>query len=221
MQAWFLGDTARALETIRRALEEHPLESIEPVGRPYPGLAAFYAFVAEPERARELLEEWEAIVPQNLRGLQEVPRRLGWASVAMAEGRAEDALAVLRFAQERDRCPICQLPLFGRLHESLGQADSALAVYERYVTTPYAERCLTTPYLRRALGGVSAAAGFDPYWLPVVYERLGDMYEQRGDAAKAIHYYGKLVELWKDADPELQPRVQAARRAMEALSQVR
>ncbi|MGD8700381.1 MAG: BTAD domain-containing putative transcriptional regulator [Gemmatimonadales bacterium] len=218
MQAWFLGDTARALETIGTALAEHPLESIEPVGRPYPGLAALYAFVGEPQRARELLEEWEAIVPQNLRRLQEVPRRLGWASVAMAEGRPEDALAELRFAQERDRCPICQLPLFGQLYESLGQADSAVAVYERYVTTPYAERCLTTPYLRRALGGVSAAAGFDPYWLPVVYERLGDLYEQRGEAAKAVLYYGKLVELWKDADPELQPRVQAARRPIETLS---
>ena len=35
---------------------------------------------------------------------------------------------------------------------------------------------------------------------------------------KAINYYGKLVELWKDADPELQPRVEAARRAISALS---
>jgi tetratricopeptide (TPR) repeat protein len=136
----------------------------------------------------------------------------------MAEGRVEDALVELRFVQERDRCPICQLPLFGQLYESIGQADSALAVYERYVTTPYAERCLTTPYTRRALGGVTPAAGFDPYWLPVAYERLGDLYGQRGDTAKAIYYYGKLVDLWKDADPELQPRVEAARRAIEALS---
>ena len=60
--------------------------------------------------------------------------------------------------------------------------------------------------------------GGDSYWLPVVYERLGDLYEQRADTAKAIHYYGKLVDLWKDADSELQPRVEAARRAMEALS---
>jgi DNA-binding SARP family transcriptional activator len=218
MQAWFRGDTARALVTIGAALEERSLESIEPFGRPYPGLAAFYAFLGEPERAREFLVEWESIVPQNLRRLQEVPRRLGWGSVAMAEGRVEDALVELRFVQERDRCPICQLPLFGQLYESIGQADSALAVYERYVTTPYAERCLTTPYTRRALGGVTPAAGFDPYWLPVVYERLGDLYGQRGDTAKAIYYYGKLVDLWKDADPELQPRVEAARRAIEALS---
>jgi hypothetical protein len=51
-----------------------------------------------------------------------------------------------------------------------------------------------------------------------VHERLGYLYEQRGDTAKAIYYYGKLVDLWKDADPELQPRVEAARRTIEALS---
>jgi DNA-binding SARP family transcriptional activator len=58
----------------------------------------------------------------------------------------------------------------------------------------------------------------DDVFLPRAYERLGELYEQRGDTAKAIYYYGKLVELWKDADPELQPRVEAARRAIEALS---
>ena len=39
------------------------------------------------------------------------------------------------------------------------------------------------------------------------------------DASMYERYLGgKLVDLWKDADPELQPRVEAARRAMEALS---
>jgi hypothetical protein len=51
-----------------------------------------------------------------------------------------------------------------------------------------------------------------------VYERLGELYEQRGEAAKAVLYYGKLVDLWQDANPELQPRVEAARRAIAALS---
>jgi hypothetical protein len=84
-------------------------------------------------------------------------------------------------------------------------------MYERYPTTPYY-------YRLRLLTGSSPAGGGKPYWLPVVYERLGDLYEQRGDTAKAIYYYGKLVDLWKDADPELQPRVETARRAIEALS---
>ena len=51
-----------------------------------------------------------------------------------------------------------------------------------------------------------------------IYERLGALYETRGEEDKATYYYGRLVELWEDADPELQPRVDAARRAIAALS---
>ncbi len=53
-------------------------------------------------------------------------------------------------------------------------------------------------------------------WAP--YERLGILYEGRADVDKAVYYYGKLVDLWTDADPELQPRVDAARRAIQSLS---
>jgi len=30
---------------------------------------------------------------------------------------------------------------------------------------------------------------------------LDKIYEQQGDTAKAIEYYGKFLDLWKDADP--------------------
>lgn len=36
--------------------------------------------------------------------------------------------------------------------------------------------------------------------------------------ANAVLYYGKLVDLWKDADPELQPRDEAARSAIQSLT---
>ena len=57
----------------------------------------------------------------------------------------------------------------------------------------------------------------DSRHLGPILERLGFLHEQRGDAARALYYYSKLLELWKDADPELQPRLAAARRAIEAL----
>ena len=59
------------------------------------------------------------------------------------------------------------------------------------------------------------------YWdaarLGPIYERLGRLYEEAGDPEKARLYYAKLVELWEEADPELQPRVEAARARLEAL----
>jgi len=42
-------------------------------------------------------------------------------------------------------------------------------------------------------------------------ELRGQIAEQRGDTAAAMLAYRNFIALWKDADPELQPRVQAAR----------
>lgn len=47
---------------------------------------------------------------------------------------------------------------------------------------------------------------------------MGGLYELRGDADRSKLYYGRFVELWSDADAELQPRVEAARRAIQALA---
>ena len=102
---------------------------------------------------------------------------------------------------DRLDCPICALGVLAFAYDHAGERDSALAVYERYVTTPW---------LRRR--------GGDSWWLATAYGRLGELYEQRGDTTNAIRYYAKLVDLWRDADPELQARVEAARRAIEALS---
>ncbi len=52
----------------------------------------------------------------------------------------------------------------------------------------------------------------------VAYLRLAEIHERRGDADQAAKYYSRFSSLWKDADPELQPYVEGARRAAEALS---
>jgi hypothetical protein len=172
---WFLGDTVQALETVVAALEKHPLDSLEPLDRQYPGLAGFYALAGAPERAREMMVEWETVVPLELRGREDVTRHRLWAMVAAAEGRPEEALAELRYAHERSGCPTCQLPLLGSVCESLVPRDSALDAYEQYLTIPYHARMLEID---------SPAAGGGSFLLPVIYERLGALHEQRGDTAK-------------------------------------
>ena len=93
------------------------------------------------------------------------------------------------------------LPRLGRAYDLDGQSDSALAIYERYLDVPFRWKYV-----------------WNADRLAFIYERLGSLYEARGDAEKAIYNYGKFAELWQDADPELQPRVEAARRAIAALS---
>ncbi len=191
------------MRRVETALERYPLVSIAPLDRPYLSLARFYALGGKLELARETLLEFEATIDTDLRRGSEPTRRGVAGMVAQAEGRLDDAIADFR-RSDQGLCGICALPFLGHAYDVVGEADSALAIYERYVTTPYDLR--------------NWNRWRDPFWLPKIHLRLGDLYEQRGDTAKAIYYYGKLVELWKDADPELQPRVEAARRAIEALS---
>jgi hypothetical protein len=43
------------------------------------------------------------------------------------------------------------------------------------------------------------------------------LYNERGDPDNAATYYARFVELWREADPELQPRVQAAQTRLEEI----
>ena len=54
----------------------------------------------------------------------------------------------------------------------------------------------------------------DPLRLPAAHERLGQLYEAKGNTTKAVEHYQAFIDLWKNADPELQPRVAGARRRL-------
>ena len=55
--------------------------------------------------------------------------------------------------------------------------------------------------------------------LPIVLATaFGQAYERLEEYDEARKAYAYFVSAWKDADPELQPRVEAAQRAMSALS---
>ncbi len=52
---------------------------------------------------------------------------------------------------------------------------------------------------------------------PGAYFRMAELYEARGDRARAIDFYGRFTELWREADPQLQPRVAEAKRRIAEL----
>ncbi|MFB3133017.1 MAG: tetratricopeptide repeat protein, partial [Rhodothermales bacterium] len=49
------------------------------------------------------------------------------------------------------------------------------------------------------------------------YLRRAEIYEHLGETDKAITYYTRFIELWQDADPELQPQVEQARQRLNRL----
>jgi len=186
---------------VEAALGRHPLSSIPTLNRPYLALAAFYAEAGRPEAARRLLAEYERLVPERTR--RGHPGRLtAAAAIALAEGRVEDAILGYRAWIEQAENPADGLFELATAYERARQPDSALAVYERSVTAPgvRAPLVLFDPVDARAFAAT--------------LQRLGALCRARGEHAKARDYYGRFVDLWKDADPELQPIVAEARTAL-------
>ncbi|MBW7932657.1 MAG: hypothetical protein H3C62_03400 [Gemmatimonadaceae bacterium] len=54
-------------------------------------------------------------------------------------------------------------------------------------------------------------------YLAASHKRLGELYDAKGNTAKAVEHYQKFTDLWKDADPELQPKVREARARLDEL----
>ncbi len=54
------------------------------------------------------------------------------------------------------------------------------------------------------------------YW-PLAHLYLGQAYEELGDAEQARNAYAAFLDMWDDADPELQPLVERARAALQSL----
>ncbi len=201
LNVWFRGDPERGLRGIDAALQRYPLESFDPLDRPYLRLAQLYAWAGSPETARKLVAEREASLDEDaLRGGESFSHNVKGA-IALAENRPQEAIAEFRAWDEQTACIVCALPNLAMAYDLAGERDSVIAINERYLETPWLWRI-----------------GTDSFSLALAYERLGQLYEERGETQKAMYYYGKLLELWKDADPELQPRLESAQRAIAALS---
>jgi len=131
-------------------------------------------------------------------------------AIALAEGQADSAVAYFRRGDmEADglptmNCTVCTPLLIGLAFDRGGRADSA-----RVYLTKYAEMAGT------------ARTGVDrDYPAPALF-RLGELYESAGDTRHATEYYGRFVDLWAKADPELQPRVADARMRIEHMNRAK
>lgn len=190
---WYRHENARGLALLDAAVARFPLESLEPLDRNYATLAYVYALGGRPARARELLADVRANerVPGSTRGGLGIRdegtylRALG--ATELAEGKPAQAVATLKQSVKLYFCPTCTLPDLARAYELAGAPDSAIAVYQLYVTTPWSE-------WQNALGEFRVTS----------YARLAALREARGDTTQAIADYDKVATLWAHADPELQ-----------------
>jgi tetratricopeptide (TPR) repeat protein len=198
-----------ALKALDAALVQAPIEQLSVNERPYIPLANVFGQARLPERAREMLtrhasEVKDTVVLRQRRGALD----LAEARVARAEGRWAESVAAARRSDllsdgPRVRCSYCVSFEVIQTFAEAGMPDSALAEYEAYRAKGIGARTRVGPDL--ALGARRS-------------EQIAQMYDARGDTAKAIEHYRDFIDLWKDADPVLQPRVKAARDRLRLLS---
>lgn len=195
-----LGRNDEALRIVTRALQRTPLSSIPEAERPLGMLLDGAAELRDVGLARTAHQEWMRIVVPT------APDSIGAtahadAHLAFAEGRWDDAIARMQESERRfaGGGPLHALVTIAQAHDLAGRPDSAIVYLERLVNTP--DPNLDT---RGRYG-------------PAAHKRLGELYDARGDRAKAVEHFERFVELWKDAEPELQPMVREVRAKLERL----
>jgi DNA-binding SARP family transcriptional activator/Tfp pilus assembly protein PilF len=198
VEAWFRGSGERAIAVMEGSLEDLRLDSV-PVGDRHNQWRGYvYALAGRRARASALVAETRGAPPDGIGREGELLRVEGTAQ--LAEGQVTDAIATLRRSAEVQYCPLCALPDLARAYERAGQPDSAIAVYQRYLQTPWMDRW-------------SSDGEFTGHALL----RIAELSEQRGDVQGAAAAYRKFVELWRRADAEFQPLVKRAEDRLAAL----
>ena len=193
-------DPARARQMLNEALARYPLARLVPLDRPYAQLALAFGAADDPARARSLLAEYDATADADHGRNAERAKYGALGVVALAEGRPDEAIAALRQYDDGNACETCATAWMALAYDRMGNTDSARVLYERLVTTP------------------SAGAFQDAGHLGYGYLRLGELYEQQGERSTAAEYYGRLVTLWNQADPDMQGWVRQSRAALVRLA---
>jgi tetratricopeptide (TPR) repeat protein len=175
---------ARAL--VRRALAAYPIEAMEPLERPSLLLLSLAAALGDKDVARIAVENGRTtqftIGPDSVGVRAYISGLTAYANEDFVKAASE-----FRVADRRMMVDELQGGFWLALsYDQAGMSDSALVSMERFTSrmepVPVIQSRTLVPMLRRQ----------------------GELYEARGDKAKAIAAYQRVVDLWKNGEPEFQ-----------------
>ena len=196
----------RAVKRIDAALAAAPFASIPVADRSYLDVATVFARAGKVDRAKAVLVQRTSELRDTARLRAEAPRvHRVLGEIAIAEGRPRDAVREFWAGDSLpdgpiDGCASCTYINIARAYDKANVADSATTYFDKYFDTPGDSRLLVDYHVR------APAA-----------RRAGELYEAKGDRAKAVRYYRMFVDLWKNADAELQPQVNDVKKRLARL----
>jgi tetratricopeptide (TPR) repeat protein len=204
--AWarqWLGNREQASRYLNQWFAVSGWDTVSADRREYRLAIRMLADLGRVEEAKEAYAEWEKVSGQDLAFAGYQHEAIG--HIAGAEGLLDSAASSFLRWHATPFVGIEYIANRGLVEaadalDRLGYPDSAVVLYERALAQP-SMRALTYED-----------------WYPFVLRRLGELHESLGHREEAIEYYSKFVDLWKDADPELQPQVEEARAAVARLA---
>ena len=199
MLAGALERPAEARAVIGRTLARVPVSKLAASERPWDELAHLAGQLRDPALARQAMQGWQR--DQASLETDSAGRHAHYAAfLAMAEQKPAEAVPLFQEAERRVAMQRREAAVWiGQAHDLAGHSDSAIVWFEKFVTT------------------ASAPPDMDGAFLAGTHKRLGELYDAKGDKAKAIAHFEKFVDMWKNAEPELQPKVREAQEKLKRL----
>ncbi len=202
-RALLLGDVQGARAAALAALRANPPASMPAADRRYGDWARDLFALGLTEQANAFTRDLERRTTESNRLFDEVRLAEVRGASAMAAGRTDEALRLWKDGMTRFKAAGIQRfgPDVASAYQKLNQPDSAIATLEAYLATPGFVRTFSTGVYETARS----------------HQKLGELYEAKGKPLKALEHYEAFVELYKNADPELQVVVRDVRGRIERL----
>jgi tetratricopeptide (TPR) repeat protein len=152
--------------------------------------------------------------------------RLGDTVAALGEARALDLAADTslsgRLAHTLARSIRAHVAAAGgRTREALADLDRAgweaaasvfvAEAYDRYFRGELLQRAGRDDEALGWFHSIAERAAYELVYLAPAHLRQAEIYDRRGNRTQAAQHYKRFIELWREADPELQPVVDEAR----------
>lgn len=187
-------DVAALRSTLDDLTRRYPLEDMSIRSRPDPFVAGLYAWTGDPDRAAAILDHWRAAVPEELRPDEPT---FALALIAFSGGNPEEAFRLLEQDRDDQNCPDCNWELQAMMYERMDSLAAAAAAFER---------------------SLSFDRGFDIIEQEApVRLHLAALYQDLGEPDRAIENYSRAIDLWTNADPDLQVYVRRAQSEFDRL----
>jgi tetratricopeptide (TPR) repeat protein len=196
---WFAArDRGRVLTGLQQAREVWTEDL--PADAPTWGIVAgIVVDVGLPDQALDWIRTWAARTPSEGAARQIRAEQRFLEARVRTTNDPEAGLAALEAYRREVRCGRCFEPVRATLLEQAGRTAEARDAWSGLVDRVLPE------------WGVSV------FIRPLALERTARLSEELGDTASAAEAYRSFIDLWSEADPEFQPRVEAARERLAAL----